>query len=94
MGLTARAASHAANRWLSVTSTNVDFSAVAAGLTVNSTTSELEMTGRLSAVPQTSVSASLADGVKGMSVPQIGPVPVPGRAVRAGERRASAHGAD
>ena len=72
MGFTSAASKKEANRWLSLAPSNVDFSTVAAGLTVNSVVSELEMTGPFSATFQSVVGGERVDGVRGMSKPQSG----------------------
>jgi hypothetical protein len=72
MGFTSGAAKKEANRWLSLAPSNMDFSAVTAGLTVSSITSELEMTGPFTAIPESVVLGERVDGVRGLSVAQSG----------------------
>ncbi len=75
MGFKPSDAKKEANRWLSLAPSNMDFSAVTAGLTMTSTASELEMTGPFTATPRSIVLGEHVIGVKGMSKPQPGGVP-------------------
>lgn len=65
MGFTATAATDEANRWLSIPHSNPDFSAVAAGLTIGSTTTELEMTRPIASLGESIVLGQKVVGLKG-----------------------------
>ncbi len=72
MGFTTKAASDEANRWVAVPHSNPDFSVAAAGLTVASTTSELELTGPITSLADSVVLGQKVVGLEGKSVPHAG----------------------